>query len=238
MTGGARDRESSRDRRQPSTSRGALRDPFAPAAVAAAYDTVAEDYAITFGDDLEALPVDRFILDAAARRIGRALALDLGSGPGQVSRYLTDRGLAMVALDLVPRMLALGGRDQRVSGVCADMRRVPLRSASCAGAIAFYSLQHVQRHELPVVLMELRRVLRPGGVLVVATHLGDGEVFPTELLGHSIQPLGGTLHNELELEQNLRRHAFTILERRRRDALPHEYPSQRLYVLAERIAGS
>lgn len=208
--------------------------PFSPAAVAAAYDTVAEDYAIAFGDDLERLSVDRFILDAAAARIRRGLAIDVGSGPGQVSRYLADRGLAVVALDLAPGMLTLGGQDRRAGGVCADMRRVPLRSGSCAGAIAFYSLQHLPRHELPVVLTELRRVLRPGGVLAIATHLGDGEVCLTEFLGHRISPLGGTLHNELDIEQELVRHSFAIVERRRRDPRPNEYPSQRLYVLAER----
>lgn len=208
--------------------------PFSPAAVAAAYHTVAEDYAIAFGDDLERLPVDRSILDAAAARIRRGPAIDVGSGPGQVSRYLADRGLAMVALDLAPRMLTLRGRDGRVGSVCADMRQVPLRSGSCAGAIAFYSLQHLPRHELPVVLAELRRVLRPGGVFAIATHLGEGEVYLTEFLGHRISPLGGTLHDELDLEQQLARHSFVIVERRRRDPLPHEYPSQRLYVLAER----
>jgi SAM-dependent methyltransferase len=191
-----------------------------------------------FGNDLAQLPVDRLILDAAAARIRDGVTVDVGSGPGQVSRYLADRGLAMVALDLAPRMLALAGQDAPVGGVRADMRRFPLRSDSCAGAIAFYSLQHVRRQELPVVLTELRRILRPGGVLAVATHLGDGEVCVTEFLGHAVPPLGGTLHDELELEHELRRHSFTIVEWRRRNPLPHEYPSQRLYVLAEqRTAG-
>jgi len=212
--------------------------PFSPHTVTAAYDTVAEDYASMFGNDLAQLSVDRLILDAAAARIRHGVVVDVGSGPGQVSRYLAERGLALVALDLARRMLALAGQDVPVSGVCADMRRFPLRSDSCAGAIAFYSLQHVRRQELPVVFTELRRILRPGGALAIATHLGDGEVCVTEFLGHTVPPLGGTLHDELELEQQLLRHSFTIVERRRRNPLPHEYPSQRLYVLAElRVAG-
>lgn len=99
-------------------------DPFARAAVAAAYDAVAEDYAIAFGDDLLQLPVDRFLLEAAARRIGDGVAIDVGSGPGQISRYLADRGHAMIALDFACRMLTLGGRNGRIGGVCADMRQL------------------------------------------------------------------------------------------------------------------
>ena len=209
-------------------------DPFSPAAVAGAYDVVAEDYATAFGDDLARLPVDRTILDAAADRIGAGVVVDVGCGPGQVSRYLADRGLDLVGLDVARRMLALPGHGATTGRVCADMRRFPLRSASCAGAIAFYSLQHVSRDELPVVIAELRRTLRPGGVLVIATHLGDGEVHLTEFLGHSIPELAGTLHDERELERVLLASSFDIVEQHRREPLPHEYPSQRLYLLAVR----
>jgi ubiquinone/menaquinone biosynthesis C-methylase UbiE len=209
-------------------------DPFAPEAIAAAYNTVAEDYVTAFGNDLVSLPVDRRILDAAARRMGEGVAVDVGSGPGQVSRYLAERGHAMIALDLAPRMLTVEREDGRVGGVCADMRRIPLRSESCAGAFVFYSLQHLPRLELPVALGELRRVLRPGGVLVIATHLGVGEVCLTEFLGHRVSPFAGTLHDESDLDQDLHRHSFTVVERRRRGPLAHEYPSQRLYILAER----
>ena len=223
---------------QPSTEaerlRGADADPFSPAAVAGAYDIVAEDYAAAFGDDLSRLPVDRAILDAAAGRIGAGVVVDVGCGTGQVSRYLADRGLDLVGLDLARRMLSLPGHGATTGRVCADMRRFPLRSASCAGAIAFYSLQHLPRYELPIVLDELRRALRPGGVLVIATHLGDGEVHLTEFLGHSIPALAGTLHDERELAQVLLACSFDIVEQHRREPLPHEYPSQRLYLLAVR----
>jgi SAM-dependent methyltransferase len=223
---------------QPSTEaervRGADQDPFSPAAVAGAYDIVAEDYAATFGDDLPRLPVDRAILDAAADRIGTGIVLDVGCGPGQVSRYLADRGLDLVGLDLARRMLALPDHGATTGRLCADMRRIPLRSASCQGAFAFYSLQHLPRYELPPVLAELRRALRPGGVLVIATHLGRGEVHLTEFLGHGVPEFAGTLHDERELEQALLARSFDIVERHRRDPSPHEYPSERLYLLAVR----
>ena len=214
--------------------RGADEESFAPAAVAGAYDIVAENYAAAFGDDLTRLPVDRAVLEAAAGRIGAGVVVDVGCGPGQVCRYLADRGLDLVGLDLARRMLSLPGHGATTGRVCADMRRIPLRSASCAGAIAFYSLQHLPRLELPVVVAELRRALRPGGVLVIATHLGVGDVRLTEFLGHSVPEFAGTLHDERELEQVLLARSFDIVEQHRREPLPHEHPSQRLYLLAVR----
>ena len=47
--------------------------------------------------------------------------------------------------------------------VCADMRSLPVRSRSCAGAAMFYSLQHLPRAAISNVFVELRRVLVPGG---------------------------------------------------------------------------
>lgn len=46
---------------------------------------------------------------------------------------------------------------------------------------------------------ELRRVLDHEGELVVATHLGDGDVFADEFLGHGISPVGGALYDRKDL---------------------------------------
>ena len=61
---------------------------------------------------------------------------------------------------------------------------------------------------------------------------GEGEVVIDEFLGHHIAPVGGTLYKRAELEVALADHGFTVEDVRERDPLPHEYPSQRLYVIA------
>ena len=67
-------------------------DPFDAAAVGAAYDVAAEDYAEAFAADLLRLPTDREVLDSVAERSqGDSLVLDLGCGPGQVGQYLAAR---------------------------------------------------------------------------------------------------------------------------------------------------
>jgi SAM-dependent methyltransferase len=210
---------------------------FDPNIVRAAYDTVAADYVATFGDDLDQLPLDRSVLDdAVGRRVGDGPMIDLGCGPGQVARYLADRGAHSIGLDLSPEMLHQARR--RAEGqpfVCGDLRSLPFRSAGASGAVAFYSIQHLPRRDLPVALDEIRRVLAPGGILVIATHLGQGEVYVPELLGHPLQPVGGTMYGDHELQGMLEGHHFRVERVRHREPLPHEYSSNRIYLTARSL---
>jgi ubiquinone/menaquinone biosynthesis C-methylase UbiE len=204
--------------------------------VGAAYEAVAEEYAVAFGDDLEQLPLDRSILDATVARLqsGEAV-LDLGCGPGQVARYLADRDLRVVGLDLSPRMLALAShRAPRAGFVGGDMRLLPFRDGSFAAVVAFYSIQHVRRDGLGPLVGEMARVVVPNGLVVIAAHLGRGEVYVDELLGHTFEPFGGTLFSRQELGEALAAESLVEEVAEERSPLPHEHPSQRVYVIARR----
>jgi SAM-dependent methyltransferase len=208
--------------------------PFDPNVVGAAYDTVAGDYVQTFGDDLERLPLDRSVLDDFAAGLAPSqIVLDLGCGPAQVGGYLTDRGLRVVGIDLALQMLRLAlQRSPAVRLTCGDLRELPLRPHSFAGVVAFYSIHHLQREELPRGLAEIRRVLSPGGRLLIATHLGEGEKYTEEFLGHRITSVGGTMYREPELRAALERQSFAIENIQTRDPLDNEYPSRRIYLTA------
>jgi ubiquinone/menaquinone biosynthesis C-methylase UbiE len=213
-------------------------DPFAVRAVRAAYDTVAEDYADAFAGDLDRLPVDRAVLDAAIERWDRSdrrgPVLDVGCGPAQVGDHLARAGVPLIGLDLAPAMLRVAKeRATRVSLAAADMRRLPLRTRACAGAVAFYAIQHVPRLAIGDVFAELHRVLVPDGFLVVAAHLGEGDVISTEFLGHAIEPVGGALFAEAELTEALDAGSFVIDDTSYRDPLPHEHQTRRIYLTAQ-----
>lgn len=207
---------------------------FHPATVRAAYDKVAEDYAVAFADDLEQLPVDRAVLDAGMRRLtSQGPVLDVGCGPAQMAGYLADRGVRVIGVDLAPGMLDVARcRTVSLCLACADMRSLPVRSRSCSGATMFYSLQHLPRAAIGDVFGELRRVLVRGGILLLASHLGEGEVYLSGFLGHHIDPLGGTLHAQDELERALITESFVLEEIWHRDPLPHEHQSKRIYLIA------
>jgi SAM-dependent methyltransferase len=211
-------------------------DPFDAAAVRRAYDAAAEDYVLAFADDLDDLPVDRSILDAVVEMTaGVGPVLDLGCGPGQVAGYMANRGLQVVGLDLATRMLGLAAeRTTTVAYTCGDMRSLPCRSGSFSAVVAFYSIQHLPRLTLENVFDEISRVLFPEGLLVIAAHLGVGETYTEEFLGHRTGRIGGTFYGEVELHDALRRHSFSIHVSRQREPVPHEYQSRRIYLVAQK----
>jgi trans-aconitate methyltransferase len=71
------------------------------------YDTVARAYADEIYAELKDKPFDRELLDRFAERLrGRGRVCDVGCGPAQIARYLRDRGVDVLGLDLSAGMLA------------------------------------------------------------------------------------------------------------------------------------
>ena len=116
-------------------------------------------------------------------RGGRApeVVLDVGAGPGHAALAMQQRWpkARIIALDLAPGMLhearARFGTDRarlfdfkrRPHAVCADARALPVRDASVDVLFSNLCLQWVE--DLPAVFAGFRRVLRPGGLLLVST---------------------------------------------------------------------
>jgi SAM-dependent methyltransferase len=98
-------------------------------------------------------------LDDTTRRFGRAL--DLG-GRGITAQLLRARGIDTVACDLAPAMAALSGAP----AVAADEEWLPFAPASFDLVVASLSLHWV--NDLPGALIQLRRALRPDGLLLAS----------------------------------------------------------------------
>jgi SAM-dependent methyltransferase len=145
-------------------------------AVRRVYEGMADGYAVRFGAELREPDCDTDFLDAALAGIPEGPVLDVGCGPAQVSGFVIRRGRSAIGIDLAPGMLAAAARlVPQAKLIAADLLALPLRPASCAGAVASYSLHHLPRGRLGAALAGLRAVLKPGGVLVVITHGGNGE---------------------------------------------------------------
>lgn len=146
--------------------------------VRAAYDAIAEDYAATFPSTEPELPVDLAMLDHFVGRVvagGGAHVLDAGCGTGRIARYLVDRGLSVVGVDLSPGMLAMARRDHPDLELHeGSLTALPLADGSVDGVVFWYSLIHLSDEELPVALAEAVRVLRPGGHVLLAFQKGEG----------------------------------------------------------------
>lgn len=120
-------------------------------------------------------PIDlpAHVLDIAKLR-GDEVVADIGCGNGRYLAELTRRGHngLLVGIDLSPGMLAsaLAGAPGALL-VVGEATALPLADHSVDRALAMHMLYHVPRPELAV--REFRRVLRPGGQLLVALNGAD-----------------------------------------------------------------
>lgn len=213
-------------------------EPLRADAVQRAYDVAAVSYVERFGDDLARLPLDREMLDRSLALAGAGddgWVLEAGCGPAPAAGHFGDRAPLLVGIDLSEAMLAVAGdRTPGLRRAQGDLRRLPLRDGCCALVIACYTLQHLPRGELGPALAELGRVLGDKGVLLVATHLGEGEVHIDDFLGHPVAGFGGCYHQRDEMVGLLTGARFEVVDEQRRGPLPSEADTERLYLLARR----
>ena len=106
---------------------------------------------------------------------------------------------------------------------------------SCGAIAAFYSIIHLTPEELPKVFLEFKRVLRPGGTLLLAFHVGKENVHEDELWGYKVS-LDLRFLESREIEQQLHATGFRVQETIERETYGEdvEYPSRRVYIFAEK----
>jgi SAM-dependent methyltransferase len=158
--------------------------------------------------------------------------LDVGCGPGQVTRYLHRRGLDASGVDLSPVMVETARtRTPDVRFGVGDMHALEVEDGAVAGILARYSIIHLPRTEVPPVLREFRRALRSGGALLVAVHVGEGEIHVDDFRGSEVA-VDATLFGRDELVGHVEEAGFAIASVSQRPPEDDEYRADKLYVLA------
>jgi ubiquinone/menaquinone biosynthesis C-methylase UbiE len=101
--------------------------------------------------------------------------LDLGSGTGRMTPALARAfGGPVHGVEPSDRMRAQAiahGGHPTVTHLAGSAEQIPLDDASCDGALLFFVWHHVGDRQ--AAARELRRVVKPGGKLFVATNLSD-----------------------------------------------------------------
>lgn len=202
------------------------------------YDRVAENYAGQFHDEIDKKPFDRKMLDWLSEKVeGLGVICDMGCGPGQVARYLHGRGVRACGVDLSPEMVrrarALNPDIPFRQGDMFALAGVP--DDTYGGVAAFYAIVNLPRPSVVDALRELRRVLRPGGVLLLTFHIGREVKRVDELLGTDVSMDFFFFETE-EVKGYLLTAGFELEEVIERDPYPAavEYQSRRAYLFARK----
>jgi SAM-dependent methyltransferase len=205
-------------------------------AIRESYDRLAEEYTRRIADELRHKPLDRELLDRFATQTkGRGEVCDMGCGPGHVARYLRDAGASVFGLDLSPGMLEQARKlNPDIPFREGNMLELDIPNGALAGIAAFYAIVNIPKRSQPAVFREMQRVLRPGGLLLLAFHTGNEMLHEDELWGQKIS-MDFFLLPPTEITIDLEVAGLTIEDVIERDPYPDvEYPSRRAYIFARK----
>lgn len=221
-------------------------DATEPEALRISYSAVAQRYADEIGDELATKPIDRALYAVFAELVRKSArpdrpVADVGCGPGHVTAYLADLGLPVLGVDPAPGMVEVArSRYPQLAFAEGAFAALPVEDAGWAGAVAAYSLIHLDRRGRLQAYAQLHRSIAAGGWLIAGFHVSDAE-HPTgaverlrtwwdidvDLRFHFLDPA--------EVTADLTGAGFTVMSRTDREPWPDvEHPSRRSYLLAQR----
>ena len=125
---------------------------------------------------LQALPTDK-----------KLDILDFGCGPGRDICTFKSLGHHPIGLDGSQAFCKMAHQISGCSVFHQQFLSLELPESSFDGVFANASLFHVPSQELPRVLNELKRALRPGGVLFSSNPRGNAEGWQGQRYGHYME---------------------------------------------------
>jgi SAM-dependent methyltransferase len=126
------------------------------------------------------VPPELAALVASGNLPAGATALDVGCGSGLEAVYMARAGLSVIGVDSSRPGLELARERARAAGVELDLRpgsalALPVESASIDLVLDRGCLHGIDREDRPAYAVEIARVLRPGGRLLLRGAREDDE---------------------------------------------------------------
>jgi ubiquinone/menaquinone biosynthesis C-methylase UbiE len=183
-----------------------------------AYDQVAAEYAAQYG------ATSPTVVDWGARFLGlvrpHGRILDVGCGPGQYMAWLEaqDGDREVVGIDLSAGMLAQAKTRVRGGLAQMDMRHLAFPDGSFDGIWCVASLLHLPKADAPLALREMRRVLVPGGALLLIIHEGTEEEWEKYHHYFGTVPRFFARYTQPEGEAMLTSAGFTVVDKGRNES--------------------
>jgi SAM-dependent methyltransferase len=97
--------------------------------------------------------------------------LEVGAGHGRDSKFFQENGFQVTCIDLSPEMVKLC-RQKGLNAHIMDMLALDFPDASFDAVYSLNSLLHLPKIELPIVLQNIRRILKTNGLFFLGMYGG------------------------------------------------------------------
>ncbi len=197
------------------------------------YDKTARNYADKFIDELSHKHLDRIMLKSfALENLDRGKLIDLGCGPGQTTKYLSDCGLTdILGIDISSQMVAVAKNiNSQLHFETADILDLNYPDKFFGSAIAFYSIVHFDYVQIKTAFTEIKRILHDKGQFLFSFHIGDNVVHLDDFLEHKVN-IDFYFFETNKITELLTETGFEIIDIIERQPYKDiEYPSKRAYI--------
>ncbi|SDZ32994.1 class I SAM-dependent methyltransferase [Herbiconiux ginsengi] len=204
--------------------------------VGLAYSRRAAEYIELFGEIGAAHPSDRHLIATWADTL-EGPVIDAGCGPGHWTDHLAERGLDARGVDQVPEFIARARSTYPgVPFTLGSLNTLDAESGSIGGVLSWYSLIHHEPSTIGMPLREFRRVLRPGGEVLIgflegpvvegyAHAVTPAYLWSVDALGEELQSAGFEVTESHVRKTAGQRSQAAIIARTAQDT--HEAPQER-----------
>ena len=197
------------------------------------YNKTALNYAGKFIDELRGKHLDRILLNSfATENLNKGKLIDLGCGPGQTTKYLSDCGITdLVGVDISPSMVTVARSFNPILNFeTADILNLKYPDNTFGSAIAFYSIVHFDYRQVKAAFKEIKRVLAENGQFLFSFHIGDNVVHLDNFLDHQVN-IDFYFFEINKIIDLLTEAGFEIIDTIERQPYKDaEYPSKRAYI--------
>ena len=197
------------------------------------YDKTAKNYADKFKDELSHKHLDRILLKSfASENHDTGKLIDLGCGPGQSTKYLSDCGLTdILGVDISSKMVTVAKDiNPHLNFETADILNLKYSDKTFSSAVAFYAIVHFDYEQLKTAFREIKRVLTDNGQFLFSFHVGDNLVHMDNFLDHQVN-IDFYFFETNKITDLLIETGFKIIDTiERQPYKDNEYPSKRAYI--------
>jgi ubiquinone/menaquinone biosynthesis C-methylase UbiE len=196
------------------------------------YNQIARIYSDKYFDDAsDTLYISKFLkLLPPGSKI-----LDIGSGPGQFAKFMSEGGYLVEGIDLSPQMVEVArAKVPNIKFELMDMRKLTFPNNSFDGLLVSYSLIHIPEEEVEATIQGFYRVLKPAGKLMLITQKGEPDKVVAEPLKYGEQMFVNFFQKEKLANLLIKNHFSVISQEETATNDPNALSDKVIYTLARK----